>query len=71
MPMVEANYKFYLSFENSLCRDYVTEKFWKVLMYDVVPIVYGAANYSLLAPAKSFINVQGSTFIRLHFAKKF
>ena len=58
MPLVEANYKFYLSFENSFCRDYITEKFWKVLKYRVVPIVLGAGNYSLYAPPKSYINVQ-------------
>ena len=53
-----ANYKFYLSFENSLCVDYITEKFWKVLAYDVVPVVMGDGNYSRDAPPKSFINVQ-------------
>ena len=25
------NYKFYLAFENSLCSEYVTEKFWRTL----------------------------------------
>ncbi|XP_068989852.1 alpha-(1,3)-fucosyltransferase C-like [Neodiprion pinetum] len=55
--MLEARYYFYLAFENSLCQDYVTEKLYKVMNYDVVPVVYGAANYTEFAPPGSYINV--------------
>ena len=62
---------FYLAFENSICKDYVTEKFfrglqvtiWNILwpkqicQAPVVPIVLGGANYSALAPNYSFIHV--------------
>ena len=37
-----ARYKFYLAFENSGCRDYITEKFFKVLEHDVIPVARGA-----------------------------
>ncbi len=50
-------YKFYLSFENSLCYDYVTEKFFSVLQHDLLPVVLGAADYSLIAPPYSYIDV--------------
>jgi alpha-1,3-fucosyltransferase len=50
------HYKFYLSFENSLCTEYVTEKFFIPLMSYVVPVVYGGANYSAIAPPGSFID---------------
>ena len=49
-------YKFYLAFENSLCEEYVTEKFFLALQHGMVPVVFGLANYSLHAPAGSYIN---------------
>ena len=49
-------YKFYLAFENSICADYVTEKFFKPLIYEVVPIVLGGADYTKFAPPHSYIN---------------
>jgi alpha-1,3-fucosyltransferase len=54
--MISRNYRFYLSFENSLCPDYVTEKLYRPLAHDTVPVVYGGSNYSLFLPAGSYIN---------------
>ena len=51
-------YKFYLSFENSLCNDYVTEKLWKAIRLNIVPIVLGAYNYSELLPPKTYIDIK-------------
>ena len=39
-------YKFYLAFENSICRDYVTEKFFQRMKQGIVPVVFGGADYS-------------------------
>ncbi|CAH8449447.1 unnamed protein product [Schistosoma turkestanicum] len=57
---LKKDYKFYLSFENSICQDYITEKFFlNALKNSVVPIVMGAAksDYVRSAPANSFIHV--------------
>ncbi len=35
-------YKFVLSFENALCHDYLTEKYWRPLYAGAVPIVRGS-----------------------------
>ena len=53
---IEKTYKFYLSFENSWCNDYVTEKFWDALNSTMVPVVLGGTNYSSIAPPNSFID---------------
>ena len=53
---IHKKYKFYLAFENSLCRDYVTEKFWNSLDSSMIPVVLGGANYSTIAPPDSYID---------------
>ncbi|XP_055352374.1 alpha-(1,3)-fucosyltransferase C-like, partial [Paramacrobiotus metropolitanus] len=50
-------YKFYLALENSVCKDYVTEKIHRALSNGAVPVVYGGANYFAHFPPHSFINV--------------
>ncbi len=50
-------YKFYISFENSICQGYITEKLYQILPLDVIPIVRGPANYKTLVPYKWYINI--------------
>lgn len=56
--MIEKDYYFYLSFENSICVDYVTEKFFNALNKTVVPITLSGADYvkAAGAPKHSYIN---------------
>ncbi|RXG54878.1 Glycoprotein 3-alpha-L-fucosyltransferase A [Armadillidium vulgare] len=56
--MFERKYKFYFSFENSFCKDYVTEKFFNILSYYIIPVVMGGADYAAIAPPYSYINVE-------------
>lgn len=58
--ILEREYKFYLAFENSNCRDYITEKFYvNGLGQAVLPIVMGARpeDYEKSAPQGSYIHV--------------
>ncbi|KAB7500146.1 Alpha-(1,3)-fucosyltransferase 6, partial [Armadillidium nasatum] len=53
-------YKFYLAFENSNCKDYITEKtWWNSFEKETVPVVMGTtkSNYEKLLPPNSFIHV--------------
>lgn len=56
--MLGDKYRFYLSFENSYCKDYTTEKLFRVMERNVIPIVYGGGNYSSVVPPHSVINVE-------------
>uniref|UniRef100_A0AC34Q9N9 Fucosyltransferase n=1 Tax=Panagrolaimus sp. JU765 TaxID=591449 RepID=A0AC34Q9N9_9BILA len=52
---IEQHY-FYLAFENSVCNDYVTEKFWNLKKL-IVPIVLSRKVIEKMAPPGSFIAV--------------
>jgi len=62
--MVEKKYKFYFSLENSLCKDYVTEKLFEALKYNVVPVVFGGANYSSFLPKNSYIDINNFSSVK-------
>ena len=49
-------YKFYLSFENSICKGYITEKLYQILPLNVIPVVRGPDNYRTVVPYKWYIN---------------
>ncbi|KOB66482.1 hypothetical protein OBRU01_21171 [Operophtera brumata] len=55
---LERDYFFYLSLENSFAEDYVTEKLLTALQHDIVPIVYGGANYERFLPPGSYIDAR-------------
>nr|XP_032522971.1 alpha-(1,3)-fucosyltransferase C-like [Danaus plexippus plexippus]XP_032522972.1 alpha-(1,3)-fucosyltransferase C-like [Danaus plexippus plexippus] len=54
--LLERDYAFYLSFENSFAEDYVTEKILTALQHTTVPIVRGGADYSRFLPPGSYVD---------------
>ena len=50
------DYKFYLSFENSVCEDYMTEKVFTWFGLNIINIVRGARSYNKILPSKTYIN---------------
>ena len=60
MQKTLSNYQFYLSFENSKCDSYITEKYWiQGLNQHAIPIVLGASReqYQRLAVPHSYLHV--------------
>ncbi|XP_025112260.1 alpha-(1,3)-fucosyltransferase fut-1-like [Pomacea canaliculata] len=52
------DYKFYMAFENSLCKDYISEKFFRYLNLDAVLVARGSNEYKFHAPPGIFINTR-------------
>ena len=51
-------YPFLFSFENSLCDDYVSERFFIILNANVIPVVHNGANMSTIAPKHTYIDIK-------------
>jgi hypothetical protein len=58
--VINPHYKFYLSFENSICEDYVTEKLWRLIMKPIsaIPIVLGSVDYHKILPEGTFPDIK-------------
>ena len=73
---LDKDYRFYLSFENSNCKEYITEKFFRnALQYNIIPIVMGARpeDYIRVAPYHSYIHIEefpGGPKELAHYLKK-
>ena len=55
-----SEYKFYLSFENAKCFEYITEKFFLALEFGMIPVAMGGLSrqdYEQVAPPHSFVHV--------------
>ncbi|VDN91712.1 unnamed protein product [Brugia pahangi] len=50
-----ARHRFYLAFENSICRDYITEKLFKCFLRLLIPVVLKKSIYEDILPPGSFI----------------
>ncbi|XP_069122402.1 alpha-(1,3)-fucosyltransferase C-like [Argopecten irradians] len=57
--VLDTRYKFYLSLENALCKDYVTEKsLHLVLSHQIIPLIRDGANRSIFHPPNSYIDTK-------------
>ena len=73
--MLEEKYYFYASFENSLCKDYFTEKLLNIFNYDMVPVTINGAyigqpdkNMPAFIDSKDFTSLKDFAEHLLHIA---
>jgi len=60
---IVAKYKFAIAFENAICHDYITEKFWRPLYAGSVPIVKGSPTIRDWAPNSEHSIVVADDFL--------
>lgn len=62
--LLNTTYKFYFSFENTLCDDYVTEKVFKNMKEFVIPVVFNGADMNRFLPPRSYINAESFSSVK-------
>ena len=57
---IMSQYKFYVAYENSMCNGYITEKPWKGLCFNTIPLVAGGGShaYRSVLPPNSYIDLE-------------
>lgn len=64
LNMLTRDYKYYLSLENTNCRDYVTEKPFHVMNETVIPVLWKGYNSSMFLPPYSYIDATEFTSVK-------
>ena len=54
--IISEKYKFLLSFENSFCYQYISEKPFEILEFNIVPVVRGLGNFDQYVPKSGYID---------------
>ena len=61
--ILNSTYRFHIAFENSLCEDYITEKFYENYKYDIIQVVRGGnlKNRPVIAARGAYISTTDFT----------
>ena len=61
--ILNSTYRFHIAFENSLCEDYITEKFYENYQYDIIQVVRGGnlKNRPVIAAKDAYISTTDFT----------
>lgn len=56
LKFISTRYKYFVVMESQMCTNYVSEKFFKILKHDILPIVFKYFNHDLYVPKSAFID---------------